>query len=328
MPKISIIVPVYNIQNYLSRCIKSIQSQTFNDFELLLINDGSTDNSGEVCDTYSNKDSRIRVIHKSNEGVSSARNLGIQNAKGEFITFVDGDDWVETEYLEQLYFNIKDLGCDVAVCGGCDIDEQGKKLRSYAFEKKQVLQSEETELYDWPYFTYVIHRMLIKKSLIEDVVFDTNLPNGEDTLFLTEVFLKAQNGISFIPYIGYYYFIRSDGASLHNIYSKKKFSAIIAYEKRIKIMKDSGLSMQTSWYNSFLLEVYLLYGYIVQHPEFYSRDHADILFNYLKEYKAYADAIGSSRKFKILYYFMIHNQKLLEYKLKKSELPLGHILGR
>ena len=102
MPTISIIVPVYNTEKYLHRCIDSILAQTFTDFELLLINDGSKDKSGEICDEYLNKDSRVRVYHKENGGVSSARNIGLENALGEWITFVDADDWIEDSMLEEV----------------------------------------------------------------------------------------------------------------------------------------------------------------------------------------------------------------------------------
>ena len=102
-PKISVIVPVYNTEKYLHRCIDSILSQTFTDFELLLIDDGSKDSSGVICDEYAAKDSRVRVFHKENGGVSSARNLGLDNAKGDRITFVDADDWVENKYIENLF---------------------------------------------------------------------------------------------------------------------------------------------------------------------------------------------------------------------------------
>ena len=100
---ISVIVPVYNTELYLHRCIDSILSQTFTDFELLLINDGSTDRSGEICDEYAGKDKRVRVFHKENGGVSSARNIGLDEARGEWIAFVDSDDWVSPKLLEILH---------------------------------------------------------------------------------------------------------------------------------------------------------------------------------------------------------------------------------
>ena len=102
---ISIIVPVYNTEKYLDRCIQSILSQTYTDFELLLINDGSTDSSGAICDKYAEQDSRVRVFHKENGGVSSARNVGLDNAKGEWVTFCDSDDWVENCWLDTFVDN-------------------------------------------------------------------------------------------------------------------------------------------------------------------------------------------------------------------------------
>lgn len=103
-PKISIIIPVYNVEQYLSRCIDSILAQTFTDFELLLIDDGSKDNSGKICDEYEKKDNRIRVFHKENGGVSSARNVGLDNAVGEWICFSDGDDSVKSDYLATFFY--------------------------------------------------------------------------------------------------------------------------------------------------------------------------------------------------------------------------------
>lgn len=118
-PKISIIVPVYKVEQYLPKCINSILAQTFQDWELILVDDGSPDNSGKICDEYALKDSRIRVFHKENGGVSSARNLGVDNAKGEWITFIDSDDYIQPGFLEGLYAPIAQ-GEDLDfVHGGC-----------------------------------------------------------------------------------------------------------------------------------------------------------------------------------------------------------------
>lgn len=114
LPKISIIVPVYNAEEYLPNCIDSILTQTFTDFELLLIDDGSTDNSGRICNKYAVKDSRVKVFHKQNGGASSARNVGLDNAKGEWIAFADADDWADCDWL---YNFIQNLDCDIVVQG-------------------------------------------------------------------------------------------------------------------------------------------------------------------------------------------------------------------
>ena len=100
---ISIIIPVYNTEKYLRRCIESVLSQSFTDFELILVDDGSKDSSPQICDEYASQDKRVRVIHKVNGGVSAARNDGLDIAKGEYVTFIDSDDWVEREYLQSLY---------------------------------------------------------------------------------------------------------------------------------------------------------------------------------------------------------------------------------
>ena len=126
MPIISVIVPVYNAENYLHRCIDSILAQTFTDFELLLINDGSTDNSGEICNAYAQKYPCIRMFHKNNGGVSSARNLGLTKANGEWIVFVDSDDWIEPHYLNVLYQNGK---YDLVTCYWRVLNDKFQKYR-------------------------------------------------------------------------------------------------------------------------------------------------------------------------------------------------------
>lgn len=116
MPKISVIVPVYKAENYLHRCVDSLLAQTFTDFEVLLVDDGSPDRSGEICDEYAQKDDRVRVFHKENGGVSSARNVGIDNALGEYTIHADPDDWVEPNMLEELYKKAQEEDADMVIC--------------------------------------------------------------------------------------------------------------------------------------------------------------------------------------------------------------------
>ena len=111
-PKISVIVPVYKVEEYLPRCIDSILSQSFTDFELILVDDGSPDNCGKICDEYAQKDSRVRVFHKPNGGVSSARNLGLDNAYGKWISFIDPDDYVDADYLYELFSTLEEYNTD------------------------------------------------------------------------------------------------------------------------------------------------------------------------------------------------------------------------
>lgn len=116
MPEISVIVPVYNVSSYLEKCVSSILGQTFEDFELLLIDDGSTDESGRLAEKLAASDARITVYHKSNGGLSDARNYGVKRAKGSFVTFIDSDDWIEKNYLEFLYRALVDNDADISTC--------------------------------------------------------------------------------------------------------------------------------------------------------------------------------------------------------------------
>lgn len=124
-PEISVIVPVYNVEKYLSRCIDSILNQTMQDFEIILINDGSTDSSPKICNEYGRKDKRIRVVHKSNERVSAARNDGIKVAKGKYVSFVDSDDWIQPTMYEEMYEKAVSLNCDFVMC---DYTKKGKEV--------------------------------------------------------------------------------------------------------------------------------------------------------------------------------------------------------
>jgi len=115
--KLSVIVPVYNVEKYLKKCVDSILAQTYTNFEIILVDDGSKDSSAAICDEYATKNSKVIVIHKENGGLSDARNFGIEAAKGEFITYIDSDDWVHEDFLKNLYTIIIDKNADMAVCG-------------------------------------------------------------------------------------------------------------------------------------------------------------------------------------------------------------------
>ena len=127
-PVISVIVPVYNVQDYLAQCLDSILSQTFSDFELICVNDGSEDNSRAILEEYRKRDARIKIVDKENGGLSSARNAGMEAAKGEFYSFVDSDDWIDKTMLEKLYNKIQDTGSDIAICAVHQFDETNQKI--------------------------------------------------------------------------------------------------------------------------------------------------------------------------------------------------------
>ena len=142
--KVSIIVPVYNVEQYLRKCINSILSQSYKNIELILVNDGSTDNSGKICDEYAEKDKRINVIHKTNGGLSEARNVGIENSTGSYLSFIDSDDYIDVDMIELLYYACVDNDCDIAVCGKYIEKEDGNYYLKNITKKSRVLSKNDT----------------------------------------------------------------------------------------------------------------------------------------------------------------------------------------
>ena len=128
---ISVIVPVYNIKEYLDRCVRSIMNQTYQNLEILLVDDGSTDGSGELCEKLAKEDTRIRVFHKKNGGSSSARNLGIREAKGEYLGFIDSDDYIEPDMYELLADGIVRYGLEMVQISRDEVDEEGSRMCVY-----------------------------------------------------------------------------------------------------------------------------------------------------------------------------------------------------
>lgn len=190
---ISIIVPVYNTEKYLERCIQSILAQTYIDFELLLIDDGSTDSSGVICDQYAEQDSRVRVFHKENGGVSSARNIGLDNASGEWIAFVDSDDWVQPKYIEDLFTKDNaDFVANYFVEGGKHITNNEKS----PFEDKYY-KGDEVRDYIGKYLYEMLNPVCkrFKKSIIKrnNLRFKENISFGEDTIFVFSYLNKVKS---------------------------------------------------------------------------------------------------------------------------------------
>ena len=189
MPKISVIVPVYNVEQYLPKCLDSIINQTFKDIEIICINDGSTDNSGKVLEEYAQKDDRIKVLNQDNKGLSAARNNGISQAKGEYISFVDSDDFIHPKFLETLYFAITQNYSDIA---GCNFQKIHKKeILSFKNRKIQTfIPALDVLLNKKNFIHFNVWNKLYKKEAIRNIQFIENL-YFEDWVFNLCVF--AQN---------------------------------------------------------------------------------------------------------------------------------------
>ena len=202
--RFSIIVPAYNAANTLIRCVDSILTQTFQDYEAILVNDGSTDNTKEIIDEYARKDARIIALHKSNGGVSSARNEGIKAARGEYIVFIDADDYINNTYLE----NFNKSNADLIICGYTPFGKtniENKPLEFYSENKDEIIEHINTN-FRQPYFGAPWCKA-IRRSLFNDheLQFNANLRCGEDI----ELFFRLLSHIKSLKIfdsVGYYYY--------------------------------------------------------------------------------------------------------------------------
>lgn len=197
---ISIIVPIYRVEPYLSRSIESIINQSYKELEILLVDDGSPDGCGTICDTYAEKDTRITVLHQANAGVSAARNAGLAAAKGEYIGFIDPDDFIEPNmYLDMLHA-IEADNADLAICGYNYVDEKGNMDTNWLYytSDNEVLTQKQlmSRMSDMPpTIRLVTWNKLFRRELIKNIRFTEGLHSAEDVLFLTEYVLRTKKAV-------------------------------------------------------------------------------------------------------------------------------------
>lgn len=225
---ISVIVPVYNVERYVQRCIDSICSQTYRDIEIILINDGSTDASGKICDEAALSDSRIRTIHKENGGLSDARNAGLDVMQGEYVTFIDSDDFVAKDYIEKLYAAISSTHADISVCAESyvtlDADANIKILKRPLRDYDGTLLMTAEEALSTMFRQDLYDSSACAKLYHADLFAEMRYPVGytyEDIGTIYQIFLKSQQ----VVYIGdhlYLYFQR-EGSILHSKNSSKLY---------------------------------------------------------------------------------------------------------
>ena len=231
--KISVIVPVYNVEAYLERCVESILQQTYAHFELILINDGSTDSSGQICDHLASQYENIKVYHIENAGVSNARNMGIQLATGSWVTFIDSDDFVTQDYLATLASAVEGLNVGFVIAplhhikNGIvtDIPPHSGKTELWSTEEtmKELLMTTRTSFFPVA--------KLFKRDLLAYEKFNTNYHLAEDALFLTELLLKTRCSCVFIDKPVYYYDHR-EGSATTSV-NRHVFDTIEVYQQII-----------------------------------------------------------------------------------------------
>lgn len=231
---VSVIVPIYNVEQYLDKCVESILSQTYSHFELILVDDGSTDHSRVICDEWKKRDDRVRVIHKENGGLSDARNVGIDASNGDWLLFVDGDDFISANAIEKMYNAANEYDCEIAVCNMVRIYDDGSTEPFYhPVDKTTVLKaSDRFETLKQP----SVCNKLFSVSLFQNVRF----PKGkyfEDTFVYHALVYQAQN-VVMTGQDGYYYLSRRESILGQMKYSDRYFDMIEAMYMRMTFLLE------------------------------------------------------------------------------------------
>lgn len=309
IPLVSIIVPVYNAEKYIDRCIQSVLCQSFSRWELLLVDDGSTDNSGAICDEYAFKDDRIKVLHKENGGVSSARNDGIRLSCGTWLTFIDIDDYVQDVFLERLVDEIIDV--DLIVSGAYYVNDKV----SFFPPSRYVEISENLPFLDeqlCSIYLMTCWAKLFKRTFIinEEIYFNSSLRIGEDTDFVLR-YLEYTKTIKFVHITGYCYNDEEKNKLFKYALNATDFSI------HLSSILNSLKHLKEKYNYSFYKFDYLL-------KDYYSRlffIHLTTIKNYhsfSKEHKSYINGkvkyMPDSFKKKVLFFFFAHNS-LISYIL-------------
>lgn len=258
---ISIIIPVYNVEKYLNRCVDSVLAQTFSDFEIILVDDGSLDNGGKICDEYAEKYNQIHVIHKQNSGLSDARNTGIEwtfeNSDSEWITFIDSDDWIHPKYLEVLYYAVKETGLSVSICGFERTDGYNPKV-DITNLKTQICNTE--RFYCNKNANAIIAcGKLYKKECFKEIRF----PSGKlhEDQFVTYKILFQYSEIAVIDEPLYAYFTNQDGI-MHRKWSPKRLSVFEALGYQLTFFNNKGY--EKAYVEAIYIIAYIICGYIKQ----------------------------------------------------------------
>ena len=240
---ISVIIPIYNVDQYLDHCIRSVANQTYNNLEIILVDDGSSDRSGTICDEWSEKDSRIRVIHQENRGVSAARNTGMEISCGDYIGFIDSDDWCEETMYEELQKSISENTSDIALCGFCDYPTgmaRPIKRGVVPHEKCSNIEAIIPILESGGYFVSIWNKLYRRNSIIKDgkiIQMDTELQFGEDETWLYEVLANSKS-VSFVPKPLYNWRPREGSVTRDSIITDQHMSLLKAKKRILNLAMD------------------------------------------------------------------------------------------
>lgn len=312
MKKVSIIVPIFNAEIYLERCLNSLVNQNYSNIEILLINDGSIDSSRKICESFMERDKRIILFNNKNMGVSYSRNFGMQNCTGDFVTFVDSDDYVSNDYISILIdYQVKD-DYDIVISNAKDVIEN-IIIEKDVKELPRVLNRDDTlnAFFTSKAFSPVCWGRLYKKNIVSDIYFDENMSIAEDGKFFLEAIERSKKNIV-IPEKNYFYFIRN-GSLAHSGYDKRWLGELKFCEECLK--KYTNTSIESSALYKFI-EINIRLA-LMQNSE--EDGDIKIFVNNLKKYKKNFLKMKKHYKLKIKLYIAENKGLRKLYKLIKYD---------
>ncbi len=274
---VSVIVPVYKVEKYLSKCADSIINQTYKNLEIILVDDGSPDNSGKMCDEYAKKDSRIKVIHKENGGLSSARNAGCKISTGKYVYFVDSDDFIHEKAIEDLLSNLIKYNADISI--GNSIKFTGKERGSFT---NKVKIFEKVKLFDCytDYYSQAIYAW--NKLMKAEIAKAHPFPVGKlcEDSFTMHLFFKEANRIVLSSNQYYYYRVNNSASIMNSMMSKNNFDEVLSHLARLKFFKDNNFDFKYIAYTYQLL-INILISYQMKHKVLEIKQKSEQLYKQL-----------------------------------------------
>lgn len=303
---ISIVVPVYNVENYIDRCVTSIVNQTYSNIEIILVDDGSTDSSSLKCDNWKQKDSRIKVIHKKNGGLSDARNAGVKEVTGEYVCFVDSDDWISKSFVEILYRVAFETNSDIVECQKeiaseyteCKDNYGNKSINIKTYYDKDCFY----EFFKYINFCQVVWNKIYSVKLIKNVTFRYGKINEDE--FWTYLIFSRANIVSSIDYIGYFYFRRTNSIMNQN-FSIKRLDAFEALVERFDFIEENYPELSEENCHKLLLSCIhfycLIFASSIENKNIYLKK----MMSYFTKYMKIANLKIVRKKRIVLYYFFL-----------------------
>lgn len=313
--KVSIVIPVYNCENLLRRTIDCVLSQSYSNIQLILIDDGSIDNSPNICDEYESQDSRVNVVHQENAGASAARNTGLKWVQGDYVAFIDADDMVSKQYIEILLYCALSTKTRISTCEAFYCRENEYKQYPIETLRPRVIKVPDYNFMEaWSHAT--VWGALFKKNLLTDLMFDTEISVGEDSLFFANALAQCDS-VSYISNKLYYYFIYDQSVS-HGIYNEKRLSEFTAWQKINTLVAPISETLDES------SKARMVRHAIERYKEVLRQDvpNEDILIFFrnmiLKNKDSYLK-LNSSQKAKIEMYLILKTPKMYKIAYRKHK---------